>query len=66
MGNTLLGMTLWYLSSIPDFAAIVYCASGQTASDTTMGVSIVLVGGFYPILLTVAYVLKIVRSCFAP
>jgi hypothetical protein len=40
--------------------------AGHTLSATATGGSIVLIGGLTPILLTVAYVLRIVRSCFAP
>jgi hypothetical protein len=54
MDTTLLGMMLRYLSSIPDFTANPYYVTGHTASATTTGVSMVLAGGFLPILLTVA------------
>ena len=45
---------------------MVYWVCGHTLSATATGGSIVLLGGFAPILFTVAYVRRIVRSCFAP
>ena len=45
---------------------MLYCVCGQTLSETATGGSITLFGGFTPILFTVAYVRRIVRSCLAP
>src|SRR5664279_223323 len=54
MGSTLLGIRLRHGSSTPDFTQKPYWVTGHTASATTIGASIVLVGGLFPILLTVA------------
>jgi len=55
-----------YVSWIPEPRQVAYCVAGHTLSATATGGSIVLFGGFTPILFTVAYVRRIVRSCFAP
>src|SRR5690348_14816006 len=50
-----------YPSWRPEARQVAYCAAGQTSSGTATGGSMVLLGGFTPILFTVAYVLRIVR-----
>ena len=57
---------LRYASWMPEPTQVLYWVCGQMLSDTATGGSITLLGGFTPILFTVAYVRRIVRSCLAP
>ena len=50
----LIGIALCHGSSMPDFPQNPYWVTGHTASATPTGASILLAGGFAPILLTVA------------
>ena len=58
---TYFGTKLRYSSETPDSTQTLYCGKSQTLSETTIGSSMSLSGGFLPIFLTVAYVRLMVR-----